>query len=365
LIRFRRAACAAVILLSAFMQGCGFKDIDKRFFVVAAGIDHTNNPDKPYRVTLRLAIPSPKAEPGASKSQLESIETATIAEGIRLLKGHVDKELDFGHCKVVVLGESLVNSDYTEALTWMLRRRDIQSIANLAVGKPSAQEVMSVNPPSERYPGNSLFLSFGTQGTDSPFTIQTYLSDFERRYMERGLDPFLPVIKRNQTTYMISKVAFLDKQRTKLTLSNEETQMYNQLSTKFQKSSILAMYKGKPIVAVLSGIRRSYRIEVRDGKPIIRMKVRLRCILEQAPRGLYNEGWGPIEKAFEDQYSARAEAMFEKIKRAGVDPFGFGLRYRATHTGSDATWSRWVKLYPNAQFEVRTSVKIDGTGLIK
>ncbi|WP_127529800.1 Ger(x)C family spore germination protein [Paenibacillus kobensis] len=358
-------ACVAFIMLSLLMQGCGFKDIDKRFFVVAAGIDRTSNADKPYRITLRLAIPSPKAEPGASKSQLESIDTATIAEGVRLLKGHVDKEIDFGHCKVIVLGESLVQSDYVEALTWMIRRRDIQSIATVAVGKPSAEDVMNANPPSERYPGNSLFLSFGTEGTDSPFTLQMFLFDLERRYTERGLDPFLPVIKRDHMTYMISKVAFLDKQKVKLTLSNEETQMYNQLSTQFKKSSIMATYKGKPIVALLTGIHRSYRIIEQNGQAVIRMKVRLRCILEQAPRGLYNSDWRQIEKAFSDQYSTKAETMLDKIRNTGVDPFGFGLRYRAMHRGSDATWNRWVKLYPNAKFEVRTSVKIDGTGLIK
>ncbi|EFM09240.1 germination protein, Ger(x)C family [Paenibacillus curdlanolyticus YK9] len=366
MIRIRLMMLAALIGLTITMlSGCGFKDIDKRFFVVSTGIDRTDNPDKPYRVTLRLAIPSPKTEPGASKSQMETIETATIAEGVRLLKAHVDKELDFGHCKVFVFGESLVRSDYAEALTWMLRRRDIQSVADVAIGRPTAHDVLYAEPPSERYPGNTLFLSFGTQGTDSPFTVQQFIFDFERRFMERGLDPLLPVIKRDQMTYMISKVAFLDKKQMKLMLTSEETQQFNQLNFKFIKSSLRADYKGEKIVAVVSSISRHYRIVESNGQATIKMKVRIKCVLEQAPRDLYNTPWGPIEKAFGEQYSAAAEALFTKIRDANVDPYGFGLRYRATHIGSDATWNRWLKLYPDAKFEVSTSVHIDGTGLIK
>ncbi|MWC28686.1 Ger(x)C family spore germination protein [Paenibacillus sp. MMS18-CY102] len=366
MIRIRIIALAVCFMLTMLvLPGCGFKDIDKRFFVVSAGIDRTDNPNKPYRVTLRLAIPSPKTEPGASKSQIETIETETIAEGIRLLKAHVDKELDFGHCKVFVLGESLVRSDYAEALTWMMRRRDVQSVADVAIGRPSAHDVLYAEPPSERYPGNTLFLSFGTQGTDSPFTVQQFIFDFERRYMERGLDPILPIIKRAQMTYMISKVAFLDKKQVKLTLTSEESQQFNQLSFRFIKSSLQADYKGKKIVAVVSSINRHYRIVERNGQATIKMKVRIKCVLEQAPRDLYNVSWSPIEKTLGDQYSAKAEALFIKIRDAQVDPYGFGLRYRATHIGSDATWNRWMKLYPEAKFEVTTNVHLDGTGLIK
>ena len=56
-----------VILICAFLGGCGFKDIDKRFFVVAMGIDWTGKEDKPYLVTLRLAIPASKLGEGLAQ----------------------------------------------------------------------------------------------------------------------------------------------------------------------------------------------------------------------------------------------------------------------------------------------------------
>ncbi|MGM0903882.1 MAG: hypothetical protein ACQEXB_22620 [Bacillota bacterium] len=41
-----------------FQSGCGFKDIDKRIFVLSIGVDHTDNEERPYRVILKLAVPS-------------------------------------------------------------------------------------------------------------------------------------------------------------------------------------------------------------------------------------------------------------------------------------------------------------------
>ncbi len=128
------------------LSSCGFKDIDKRFFVVALGLDMSDNEKKPYRITLQLAVPSPKIEPGASKTQIETIESESISEGVRMLKAYVDKELDFGHCKVFIIGEKLARKDYRDLLQWMMRRRDIQSVADIAIGKPDAESLLKVRP---------------------------------------------------------------------------------------------------------------------------------------------------------------------------------------------------------------------------
>lgn len=197
-----------LLILIEMLSGCGFKDIDKRFFVVATGIDLSGNEKKPYRVTLQLAVPSPKIEPGASKTQIETIDAESISEGVRMLKSYVDKELDFGHCKVFIIGKKLARTNYADLLQWMNRRRDIQRVADIAIGKPDANTLLHVLPISERYPGNTLFLSFGADGTESSYMYVESLSDFARRASEEGLDPLMPVImKDNQESFIINRTA--------------------------------------------------------------------------------------------------------------------------------------------------------------
>ncbi|MCM3726878.1 hypothetical protein M3226_14400 [Neobacillus cucumis] len=49
------------LLMSFVLGGCGFKDIDKRFFVVSIGVDAAKASSKKYLVSLKFAVP------GASK----------------------------------------------------------------------------------------------------------------------------------------------------------------------------------------------------------------------------------------------------------------------------------------------------------
>ncbi|MEV5025915.1 Ger(x)C family spore germination protein [Paenibacillus sp. LPE1-1-1.1] len=347
------------------LGGCGFKDIDKRFFVVALGIDLSDNEKKPYRLTLQLAVPSPKIEPGASKVQIETIDTASVAEGVRMLKAYVDKELDFGHCKVFLIGEKLARQDYQNLLQWMSRRRDIQSVADIAIGKPDAETLLQVMPVSERYPGNTLFLSFGADGTESSYTYVESLSDFARRASEKGLDPLMPVIQKDsKESYIINRTALLSKKRMKLVLSPSESQLYNQLAKDFTKSSMHGMFEGMDLVVAITELHSKFQIGKVDGEDTVTMHVKMTVVFEEAPRGLYETDWASIERALNQEYAKTCVALLKKIQKAKVDPIGFGLRYRATHPGNGA-WKQWQSMYPAIKFKVLADIKIEGTGLIK
>jgi len=354
-----------LILSLGLLGGCGFKDIDKRFFVVALGIDASDNEKKPYRLSLLLAVPSPKIEPGASKTQIETIDTETIAEGVRMLKSYVDKELDFGHCKVFIIGEQIARENYQGLLQWMLRRRDIQSVADIAIGKPDAETNLKVKPVSERYPGNTLFLSFGADGTESSYTYVESLSDFARRSVEEGLDPLMPVIQKDgKQSFVINRTALLDKKRVKLILSPAESQLYNQLAEDFTKSSMHGMFQGLDLVVAITDMYSKFRINKQNGQDTITLDVKIKVVFEEAPKGIYEDQWKPIEQDLNREYAKSCIALLKKIQRANVDPIGFGLRYRATHPGKDA-WKEWQSIYPDIKFVVNANIKIEGTGIIK
>lgn len=362
----KRYAAVLILLLALLtVSGCGFKDIDKRFFVVGTGIDWSGNDSKPYRITLQLAIPSPKIEPGASKIQYETIEAPSIAEGVRMLKAYVDKELDFGHCKMMIIGEEMAKRDINHAIDWMLRRRDIQSVATLAVGRPTAEKVLHVSPASERYPGNALLLSFGADGTESSYNYAETLSGLARRVSEKGMDPVLAIITNDgKESYIINQVALFDKEKIRLILTPAETQMFNQLSDHFMKASMHGMFKGTPMVIAINQLNYSFRIQRNTDPLLIKMKIKMDVVFEEAPNGLFDRPWQPVEDALATEYEKAAIALLKKIQRHGIDPFGFGLRYRAIHPGNDA-WKNWSQLYPDAKFNVEAMVKIEGTGLIR
>ncbi|MDR6879344.1 Ger(x)C family spore germination protein [Bacillus sp. 3255] len=361
------ALLVALFIVLMITSSCGFKDLDKRFFVLGIGVDLSDNPEKPYRVTLKLGIASPRIEPGETNNfQMISQDAGTITEAVRLLKSKVDKELDFGHAKVIIFGKSLATQDIQTPLDWFLRRRDIQKIASVAIGDPSAKEVLSIKVISERLPGNSLFLSFDNEGTDSSYLMTENLSDLHRRMTERGKDGYLPVIQPINQSYNINHIALLDKQKAKVFLSPDHTRIVNELVRGFSNIDIHTIQENNSFNIAVNQLKVKYAISgVSAGTPAIQMNLTLNGMVEESRRPIYTEDWSSLQKVAGLEVKERVEKVLQLMQKNGLDPIGFGLRYRAMGHISDQDWEQWTALYPSIPMNVNVQLKILGSGVIK
>ncbi|GHH96798.1 Ger(x)C family spore germination protein [Neobacillus kokaensis] len=352
---------SAVFLLS----GCGFKDIDKRLFVVSIGVDLAKNSSKKYLISLKFAIPS------ASKDQpnefsIVSEKADSMSEAVRILKTKVDKEIDFSHAKVIILSEEVVKTSGNAGIYyWFPRRRDVQGIAWVAIGKPTAQDVLNVKPKSEQLPSNAIFLALGKDGSETPYIIPSLLFDFKYRLIERGIDPILPIIEAQKQIFEINSVGLFNKSHMILHLAPEETKMLNFLKSKEEKSAI-KLTKGKTTVVIdTQQVKAKYKIHTPKGKdPYIKFEVSVKGRLEETNRRVTNNQLSGYEKAAEKSLNKEFEDLLVKIQKADVDPLGFGIRYRSRHFNND-DWQQWKRIYPKITFKVVTKVKITDTGLIE
>jgi spore germination protein KC len=356
---------AMLVILTLFLTvsvvgGCGFKDIDKRFFVVAMGIDWTGKEDKPYLVTLRLAIPASKVGEGLAESQVEHLEAKSIAEAVRNIKAHIDKELDFGHCRVFLFGDTLVHESLEEPLNWLSRRRDVQLISYVAIAEPNARKLLESNPSTERLAGNSFFLTFGKEGTESPYTVTELLFDSFRRFKEKGLDPYLPLINFDGDSYVVEQLALFDKTKVRLTLNSAQAQVYNMSANAFSKSGIQTTYRGKTLAFYVSRVSRNISIS-HDEIPVVKLTLKISGLVEQA---VLNIDAKEVQHLLEEQVTQTVEDLLYKIRDANVDPYGFGLHYLGQYFGKEEDWKHWQSIYPEVKFEVETHVKVDSTGLV-
>ncbi|NQX60659.1 Ger(x)C family spore germination protein [Paenibacillus qinlingensis] len=352
--------CISLVLICTCLGGCSFKDIDKRFFVVAMGVDWTGKEDKPYLVTLRLAIPASKVGEGLAESQIEYQEAKSIAEAVRNLKAHVDKELDFGHCRMFLFGASLTKESLEEPLNWLTRRRDIQLISYTAVAEPSARKLLEANPTTERLAGNSFFLTFGKEGTVSPYTVTELLFDCFRRFKEKGLDPYFPIISFDGDSYVVEHLALLNKKNQCIVLDPHETQVYNLSANEFSKAGITITYDGEPLSFYVARVSKQISI-TKEAVPVVKLKLNLTGMIEQGVLGLDTH---KVQPQLEQHVNQTVEGLLYKIRDAKVDPYGFGLHYLAQYFGKEKDWVYWQSVYPKVKFEVETHVKIEGTGLV-
>ncbi len=352
------------LLMAAGCKTGAFKDIDKRSFVLSIGIDRTGAGDDKYRVTLKLAIPQARQETGQTNSQIVSQDASSIPEAISLIKSKVDKELDFSHAKALLLGETLAREDVTESVDFLIRKREIQRIANLAIGSPNAAEVLKASPRSERLPADALFLSFGGTGTESPFIVTEYLFDFYRRMTEPGLDPFLPVIKVYGDEFVIKQAAVLDKKRVKLVLSPEETAILNALVHNPRQLEVSTRTAKANYTMLVKKFNRSFSFDRKDARKLL-VKISMQGIAEQSKKPLFYADWSKYEQETGKVTRQQFLRVLRKLQTNGLDPVGFGLMYRATHYNGEKDWKTWQELYPRLVFDVNVQTEMSGTGLIK
>lgn len=354
-----------LVIVLIFQAGCGgFKDLDKRFFVVSIGLDKgkTNK----YNVHLKLAVPSSQAaKSGENEFTIRSREANSITEAIRLIKAEVDKELDFGHAKIIVVGESLVKEDVREVFDWFVRRRDIQGIAWVAIGSPTAREVLLVKPKGERFASNALFQSFGRSGTESAYTITEMLFDFYRRLREKGKSAFLPIIKAEKDHFNISQVAIFKDNRMKVILTPEETRILNVLMNQYNKVEI-QVKEGKEIFFIsIEDVKVDFTIHEKSKPPKIEYQVQVTGILEEVQLDVNTNQVKKMEKQANKALEKAILELSRKLQKEQIDPLGFGLLYQARHFNNKTEWEIWQNLYRQAEFEANAKVTIAGTGIVR
>ncbi|GGA29645.1 Ger(x)C family spore germination protein [Paenibacillus physcomitrellae] len=360
-----------VLLLLIPLQGCKFKDLDLRLFVVALGIDRSVEHPEKVSVTAKIAIPLGDPKQFDEKTQYLTEESVTIAEALRKMKSRLDKELDFGHCKVVLLGESFAREDIRQAADWLARRRDIQLLVFTAVARPSANEVLHVQPVSERLSGNSLLLALSKDGTESPFIVgPTFSYELGRRMQEIGLDPIMPLAEtKGKDGLDIDKAYIFDKQKAVLALNTDETRIYNILKEHNLITSLDLKFKGNQTAYSFSRSHSSFSIkEKADGRPYIRYKIKIQASIEEDERNtiITEAVLKEMSAAAEQQLNTQVKSVLEKIQKSGTDPLGWGLRYRARHWGSlEAEKRAWEDMYAQLDFEVETRINMKYTGMIR
>lgn len=354
-----------ILLLSVLLVGgCGYKDIDKRFFAVSIGVDAAKNSSKKYLVSIKFAIPAVEKKP--NDFLIVSEEADTIAEAVRIIKTKVDKEVDFSHAKALIFSPEVAKTKMKPHLYyWASRRRDFQEIAWVAIGQPTALDVLKVKPKSEQVPSNWIFTTFAKEGSETPYVIPEFLFDFKKRFSERGLDPFLPILEAKKNYIEENTVGLFTKKKLALTLTPEETKMLNYLLNMEVKSAIKVRQGKASFLIDTEKVKTSFNVHADNAKkPVIDVKIKAIGRVEEALFQLSNRDLQKYNKLAEKTLEKEVQSLLIKLQKANVDPIGFGLQYRARHFQNN-DWEKWQQLYPHVSFHVNSKVEIEDTGLIE
>lgn len=358
-----------LLFLIMFQTGCAFKDIDKRSFVVGIGIDPSENDDKKYKITLKIAIPTGYLKQSTSPEYTYlSHEGETIGESIRILETHIDKVLEFGHAKVIVINEELLSEGLSEFMDYFIRRGDVQLITWVAAARPTAEDILKIEPTSESVASIALFNLFDENGTESPYIVTTFLFDFRRKTVGDGIDAVLPLIEINKDKdlLIINKSLIIKNQHEPFELTRSETKYYNSLAHKKSSLNYKVSHDDLTLLLTIDTVNMNYKIITEQAKPPrLEMKVSMVGIIGESSTYLSWKDFDKYNEYANKEFEKKVLDLLTSVQKENLDPFGFGLRYRATRINDKNTIKEWEKIYPNLEFDVTMDVKLKSTGAIQ
>lgn len=97
-----------IIFTYAFSQSYSFRGIDKLAYVIALGIDSSENSDLKITFQFTKTASTSQDDSSSESTTIENtIEASSIEEAINLMNVYMGKELNLSHCKIVVFSKDI------------------------------------------------------------------------------------------------------------------------------------------------------------------------------------------------------------------------------------------------------------------
>ena len=370
-LNIKMKALILLLICSIFIAGCEFKDIDKTVFIAMIAIDKSDEEDKPYKITLKLYEPTSSFKEATAPEYSYLTQTGeTLSEAIRILESYSDKELEFGHSKLIVIGEDLLKEDKNEEIIdFLLRRPDIQMISWISIGRPSAEEIIKLIPQGETAAYPELFNYFDENGTTSPFIVTTYLFEFRRNMKEKGIDTVIPIIEivKEDEHFKINKSFLLANNKEPHELETLNTSIYNLLTKKSKSAELKIEEDGDSFIANIDTIRSNYKVIIKDDSTIeLDIKASLKGSISESKKPLKNKDLPKYNKQLKRETEEKITAFIKEMMELGYDPLGFGIDYKGKVLHNRRmSETEWMEAYKNAKVNVTVTPGLKSTGSIQ
>ncbi len=197
-MRHRAVALLTLVAILSTLTGCwDLRPLKERTVVLGAGIDTGERPGE-LALTLQVAIIKKLGSPegGGEGDAFINLEGsgATLQAAVSTLQEQLDRELFFGHIRVIAFGEEFAKLGIDPALDYFVRDPTVQRLVQVVISKGKAKDLLEAKIPVE--PASSLYVANMLESADR--SALDYRSDLGRYLVQRrepGRYPGLPVLE--------------------------------------------------------------------------------------------------------------------------------------------------------------------------
>jgi spore germination protein KC len=421
LLRKRFSLLVILPCLAALLAGCwGDKEIDEAAYAFALGID--SGPGRNITISLLTFNPSDGISTAGRTNQSLSpgtvrvftAEAPSVFSGINIINTVLERQIELGHLKMVIFGDSLARKGIEGYLDTMVRWRKFRRTIYLAVANQgTARRVIeSIIPPTGSNAGKYLEMMFITQGFVG-FTPRNQMLEFYNALKTKGEVPVAALVaprvtKHDLTTEHETRLdsgkitdpsgatgdpgqstagnpplsgeaplqflgtAVLNRGKLVQKLTGNETLAFSLLRGEFNRAYINVPDPETPDKIIQMEISRIRRPEIKLKKKGAQIRGQVFVTVLGDPIGFESnrsyetpEKNTLLEQAVERWIKNQCYAVFHKAQTAGTDIFGFGdyARWLAPDWESWRKWD-WGSSFQTMNLDLAVKVHINRPGLI-
>jgi spore germination protein KC len=383
----RASILLALALLGVFLGGCwSRREVNELAIVLGAGVDGVQGGR--IRLTVQIARPSAfvSGEQGgtgkeAPASWVISAEGRTVGEAEASLAAKIPREVYWGHCIVLVIGEEMAKRGVRLVTNFFQRSRQPREIMWVMVARGEAKEFLETYSTLAKTSAQAAgFLNLMRVG----WAVR--LKEFAEMLAYRGIQPTLPwveVVEAGSTPgpearpptlrqVQLSGAAVFKEDRMVGRLDPYETTGLLWLMGKAANEEVVVIPSpGEPERGVSAKVRQSKtRVVPQYDGGSLRFKVEVGLeahMVEQQSREdlALPDKIKALEEGLAREVGKRMEAALRKSQEEyGADIFGFG---RAFHRKYKVEWRRlknqWDEVFRQAEVEWVIKARVRDIGL--
>ncbi|MGG1686118.1 Ger(x)C family spore germination protein [Pseudalkalibacillus sp. NRS-1564] len=348
----------SLIVLCMLLTGCVAEEIiDEVPILFIVGYDKGEEGKIKGTISLQTFDPNQEVETRSFEAE------AYTSKGLRNQLSGLPKPISIGKMAVLLFSEDMAEEGIIDVLDSFLRDPAAGRLIYVGVVEGSAGELIKNE--FQYLQGIGPFLqNLIKQSIEYGNMPQNNIHLFDYKYYGDGMDPVVPILKKEETEVKITGLALFEDEKMVGKLNLDEMFMFA-LINKSYSAGLYELELPDGEYANLQKIKSKVKYKVKNGNtnPSVNITIKLNGnVVEYTGDKLSKETKEEIAETLERNVQAQGNEMVKKFQELGIDPFSIGDHARSQTRDFD--FKKWYDRYPDVPVTIDVKVNIGESGII-
>lgn len=271
-----------------------------------------------------------------------------------------------GQIRLLLLSRSLSEKGIHPVLDTINRDPAIGTLVQLAIVDGQTEDVLTMK--SKEKENMALYIrEMLVQNMENGQLPKTDFNTFMYQHFQKGLDPYLPVLKKDKNDIVISSVGIFKDDQLKTEILKEDFFIFKCLVDNFNQGiHQFKLNDGEKVVIDNIQSSHKYKVKTENGEPTFTIHLKIVARIQEYS-GTVHTSLANLtsiySKDIEEQLEADGINIINKFKENDLDPLGFGSKFEAHYRNFNE--KKWKEQYPDTKIKLNVKVKINHTGIME